>query len=133
MHLTHFSFLTDGLPGEMGTLIQLGDLEADMAGIKGYYRRDGSEVRALAASRHLDYVVVLAYEPGDNTVEALFLDVRNGYPYGSIEVVREGRGVRNFWGGPVRKPQRLNRATYRLAKSLKPELDQMVEGLLVTQ
>ncbi|OUS39165.1 hypothetical protein A9Q94_00300 [Rhodobacterales bacterium 56_14_T64] len=117
------------LPEAFGAVVHLGPLEAQMIGQYGYSRVDQKEIRQLAASRHLDYVMVLSFDPGKNSAEALFLDVRNGYPYASVDAKPPGRGKTNFWGNNLGNQSRLNSATYRLARHLKPELEAMVAGL----
>lgn len=111
-----------------GTIVQLGQLEARMAGAS--YRTDQYDIRQLAASRHLQYVLLISYNPGQNSAEALFLDVQNGYPYASIEIVVPGRGITNFWGGRPRNQNRINAATLRAARKLAPEIATMFEGLI---
>jgi len=119
----------EDMPDSLGAFVHLGPLEAQMADVDGYGSLDQLEIRQLAASRHLDYVMVLSFDPGKNSAEALFLDVRNGYPYASIEAKPPGRGRTNFWGNRLNNQNRLNNATYRLARHLKPELDAMAIGL----
>jgi len=119
----------EDMPDSLGTLVHLGPLEAQMANVSQYRGLDQMEIRQLAASRHLDYVMVLSFDPGKNSAEALFLDVRNGYPYASIEANPPGRGRKNFWGNHLNNQGRLNSATYRLAVHLKPELEAMAAGL----
>jgi len=120
---------TAGLPEGIGSITQLGPLEAQLSDSRGYSRMDQKRIRQLAASRHLDLVLIVSLEPGNNTAEALVIDVRSGYPYASIETSAEGRGIRNFWGGRVRNQGRLKRATFRLAQKLKPELEVMAGRL----
>lgn len=119
----------EDLPETLGTVVHLGPLEAQMIGLYGHSRVDQKEIRQLAASRHLDYVMVLSFDPGKNSAEALFLDVRNGYPYASVDAKPSGRGRTNIWGNNISNQSRLNSATYRLAQHLKPELEAMVAGL----
>ena len=119
----------EGLPDTLGALVHLGPLEAQMAELDRYGRLGQKEIRQLAASRHLDYVMVLSFDPGKNSAEALFLDVRNGYPYASIEANLPGRGKTNFCGNQLNNQNRLNSSTYRLARHLKPELAEMAAGL----
>ncbi len=121
-----FAEMLSRVPGEV---VQLGALEARMSGIPDYRTLDQNDIRTLAVSRHLDYVLVLSYDPGQNSAEALFLDVRSGYPYASIETAAQGRGSANFWGGPVRNQYRLGVITLRLARHLAPELEAMLTGL----
>jgi hypothetical protein len=115
----------EDMPDALGAFVHLGPLEAQMADVDRYGRLDQMEIRQLAASRHLDYVLILSFDPGKNSAEALFLDVRNGYPYASIEANPPGRGRKNFWGNRLNNQSRLNNATYRLAVHLKPELEEM--------
>ncbi len=110
-------------------IVQLGALESRMS--NGHQRHPSADyIRNLAASRHLDYVLIISYDPGQNTAEALFLDTRTGYPYASVEVAPPGRGRHNFWGGHLRSDARIRTATLRLARALAPDIDAMVTGLL---
>ncbi len=111
-----------------GTIIQLGPLEARMSGLR--YRADLGEIRELAASRHLKYVLIISYDPGRNSAEALFLDVQSGYPYASIEAAAPGRSRTNFWGGPLHNQNRINASTLRLARTLAPDIEALFEGLI---
>lgn len=122
----------EDMPDSLGTLVHLGPLEAQMAELNRYGSLGQMEIRQLAASRHLDYVMVLSFDPGKNSAEALFLDVRNGYPYASIEANPPGRGRKNFWGNRLNNQSRLNNATYRLAVHLKPELEMMATWLFTS-
>ena len=112
-----------------GNIVQLGPLEARMSGVS-QYRVDLDDIRHLAASRHLDYVLIISYLPGKNSAEALFIDVQNGYPYASIENIASGHGRRNFWGGNLRDQNRINAATLRLARNLVSDMNTMVDGLI---
>ena len=112
-----------------GSVVQLGPLEMRMLDIHRY-RVDQFDIRKLAASRHLDYVLIISYDPGRNSAEALFLDVKSGYPYASIETIASGRGARNFWGGPLRNQNRINAATLRLARHIAPDIETLLEGLV---
>ncbi|MCL6282692.1 hypothetical protein M3P21_04035 [Ruegeria sp. 2012CJ41-6] len=120
----------EGLPDALGKLVHLGPLEAQLAKLQRFARLDQAGIRQLAASRHLSYVLVLSFDPGKNTAEALFLDVGTGYPYASIETDVPGRGRTNFWGGRLRNQNRLDRATHELARNLKPKLEALAAALI---
>jgi len=111
-------------------IIQLGPLEARMSNNRNNYRFDQDRIRQLAASRHLDYVLIISYDPGQNTAEALFMDVRSGYPYASAETAAQGRGPTSFWGGRLHNQNRINTATLRLAGALAPKIEIMFKGLI---
>ena len=115
------------VPGEV---VLLGALEARMAISRNHYRFSQDRIRQLAASRHLDYVLIISYDPSQNTAETLFMDVRSGYPYASTEIAAQGRGLTNFWGGIPHNQNRINAATLRLARALVPEIEAMLEGLI---
>ena len=114
-----------------GPLSHLGPLDAEMFGLNTnrWNRLDQNDIRQLAASRHLDYVLIIAYNPSQNTAEALFMDVRSGYPYASAETAAQGHGSRNFWGGPLRNQSRIDASTLRLARKLAPEIAVMIDAL----
>ena len=118
------------LPEDLGTLTQLGRLETALSRTPDLRITNVNAMRRLAASRHLDYLLVVSLDPYQNTAEALFLDVRTGYPHGSIEVSGPGRGVTGFFGYRPTNPNKINRATRRLARALKPQLDMLADDLL---
>lgn len=120
------------LPAGLGEMTQLGPLDARITLNEQHPRSTQKNIRKLAASRHLDYVLVLSFHPGNNTAEALMLDVRTGYPYASTEAAVTGSGIRNFWGNEVRNSTRVNRTTLRLTKALTPKLHQLAQQLIVT-
>ena len=128
---TERAAFADTLAKVPGTITHLGPLDAEMFGINvnNWNRLDQHDIRQLAASRHLDYVLIISYDPGQNTAEALFMDVRNGYPYASAETAAQGQGSRNFWGGPLRNQSRINTTTLRLARKLAPEIEAMIDVL----
>ncbi|NOR61657.1 MAG: hypothetical protein GQ535_04070 [Rhodobacteraceae bacterium] len=113
-----------------GEIVLLSALEARMSNNRNHFRFDQDRIRHLAASRHLDYVLIISYDPSQNTAEALFMDVRSGYPYASAETAPQGRGPRSFWGGRLHNQNRINTATLRLARALAPKIEAMLEGLI---
>lgn len=123
------TLLAKDLPKGLGTIVPLGPLEAQLQDVP--YRTPRIDaLRLLGAARHLDMILVIDHDPGENTSEALLIDVANGYPYASIEARAEGSGRRGFWGGRINNPARLDRATLRLAGALKPNLDKAASRLL---
>jgi len=124
------ALFADTLSQVPGEVVQLGVLDAQMSERENYYRVDRGKIRQLAVSRHLDYVLIISYDPGQNTAEALFMDVRSGYPYASAEVALDGPGRTNFWGGNLRNQNRINAATLRLARQLAPKIKNMLKGLI---
>lgn len=116
----------ESLSGDLGSITQLGSLEAQTAG----FDSGDKPFRQLAASRHLDHVLIISLNPQSGTAEALFLDVRTGYPYASIELTGDGRSHSNAFGGRIRNQNRLNRATLKLAQTLQPALEEMAEQLI---
>lgn len=123
------ALFTEALDGRdnWGEFVMLGPLEAQLNRIPAMGARP-LEYRRLGASRHLDYILFLAYDPTRNSAEALFMDVRSGYPYASIEADVPGSGATNFWGNRLRNPARIDRESLRLARALAPELSGMFAG-----
>lgn len=94
-----------------------------------YQQNPVGALRQAAAAQHADYLLVVSLDPTRNTAEALFVDVRSGYPYASVSADVPGTGIRNFWGGPSRSPARIARRANVMARALAPQLAQMFEGL----
>ena len=116
---------------EMGEMVMLSATAMAISDGQRYIGPErASHLRRHAASRHADYLLVIALDPSRNTAEALFLDVRNGYPYATVSADVPGQGGTNFWGNPMRDPARIERHADRLARALAPELAQMFMGLV---
>lgn len=122
--------LTADVPDGFGTIVALGALEARLAGGERYFQARTEDIRRLAASRHLDYVVVMNLDPYTNTGEALFLDVRTGYPHASVEVRAPGRVRSNLFGGRAISQNRRDRSKRDVIRALKPQLEQAVVQLM---
>lgn len=122
--------LISSLPDALGEVTQIGALEAALTSHTRLYSSDTKRIREIAAARHLDYVLIVSLDPHVNTAEAVFMDVRTGYLHGSIETSGKGRGITNTFGYRPENPNKINRATFRLTKVLKPELDALGDRLL---
>jgi hypothetical protein len=119
-----------------------------------------NDIRRTAARQHLDYVLV--YEIGARSTEtdtpfaladvtliggallptrnikvagignALFLDVRNGYPYGTAQVAEDLSGLARSFGTERRREALQDRATLKVFKALVPEVQAMLVALQAT-
>jgi hypothetical protein len=115
------------------------------------------DIRRTAARQHLDYVLI--YEIGVRSSErdtafaladvtliggallptrnikvaglgnALFLDVRNGYPYGTAQVAEDLSGLARSFGTDRRRAALQDRATLKVFKALVPEVQAMLVAL----
>jgi hypothetical protein len=115
------------------------------------------DIRKTAARQHLDYVLI--YEIGarssvtdtpfalaDVTLiggaflptrnirvagvgQALFLDVRSGYPYGTAQVAEDLSGMGRSFGQDRRQEQLRDRATAKVFAALVPEVEAMLDKL----
>ena len=116
-----------------------------------------SHIRRAAARQHLDYVLI--YEIGarsrredtpfalaDVTLiggmmlptrnikvqgvgQALFVDVRNGYPYGTAQVAEDLSGLGRSWVSDRRAQALRERAVLKVAGALLPEVEAMLADL----
>jgi hypothetical protein len=119
------------------------------------------DIRRTAARQHLDYVLI--YEIGARSREtdtpfaladvtliggaflptrnirvagvgqALFLDVRNGYPYATAQVAEDLSGLGRSFGQDRRAAQLRERATDRVFAALVPEVEAMLDELMARQ
>jgi hypothetical protein len=118
------------------------------------------DIRRTAARQHLDYVLV--YEIGARSTEtdtpfaladvtliggallptrnikvaglgnAIFLDVRTGYPYGTAQVAEDLSGLARSFGTERRRAALQDRATLKVFKALVPEVQAMLVALQAT-
>lgn len=124
--------VSDGLLPEVpvasiGEIVPLSPLTFGLTGThhSRYRNPQIDNFREIAASRHVDYLLVVALNPARNTAEAVLVDVRTGYPYASASADVPGNGRRNFWGNPSRNQAVLDREGDRLAEALAPDLAEM--------
>jgi hypothetical protein len=117
-------------------------------------------IRRTAARQHLDYILV--YEIGARSSEtdtpfaladvtliggallptrnikvagvgnAIFLDVRTGYPYGTAQVAEDLSGLARSFGTDRRAAALQDRATLKVFKALVPEVQAMLVALQAT-
>ena len=115
------------------------------------------DIRLAAARQHLDYVIV--YEVGarsrtgntpfalaDVTLvggmllptrkievagigAAMFLDVRNGYPYGTAQVAADLSGFARTFQSGARREELRERATLKVTEVLVPDIEKMLAEL----
>jgi hypothetical protein len=143
---------------QMGSFVQVSPLIASMVDDGG--TDVIKDIRRTAARQHLDYV--LAYEIGASSSErdtpfaladitliggallptrnikvmgqgsAIFLDVRNGYPYGTAQVAEDLSGLARSFGTDRRAAALQDRATLKVFKALVPEVQAMLVALQAT-
>lgn len=117
------------------------------------------DIRKTAARQHLDYVLI--YEIGARSHErdtvfaladvtliggaflptrnikvagvgqAIFLDVRTGYPYGTAQTAVDLSGLGRSFGGNRREEQLREKATDRVFAALVPDVEAMFGKLMV--
>lgn len=116
-----------------------------------------NQIRRTSARQHLDYVLI--YEIGARTRrtdtpfaladvtliggaflptrnvkvagigQAMLIDVRNGYPYGTAAVTKDISGLARSFGTRRREAELRDRATLKVAQSLIPDVEQMLTKL----
>jgi hypothetical protein len=116
------------------------------------------DIRKTAARQHLDYVLI--YEIGARASErdtvfaladvtliggallptrnikvagvgqAIFLDVRTGYPYGTAQAAADLSGLGRSFGGDRREAQLRDKATDKVFVALVPEVEEMFTKLI---
>ncbi|SFI94750.1 hypothetical protein [Jannaschia pohangensis] len=117
-------------------------------------------LRRTAARQHLDYILVYelgarSSTPGitpfaladvtlvgglllptrttqaTGTGAAAFIDVRNGYPYGTVSTTEDLSGLARTFGADSASARLRDRATNRVARALLPEVEEMLNLLAV--
>ena len=67
----------------------------------------------------------------DGRAEALLLDVRNAYPYGTASAVADLSMLHTSWGSNLRQEQMQNEAVLQVVSKLVPEVEEMMAGLVM--
>ena len=110
-----------------GEFVPLSPLVADLVGAST--RNFGlQEARAMGARQHLDYILLVDVTGSGGVAEAAFVDVRNGYPYATVQAALAGAEDPGY-GWSRRSQRRADQARLELTQVLMPEVSAMLTGL----
>lgn len=93
------------------------------------------EVKLVEAARQqgYNYLLVVWMDPATGSADVILLDVGSGGKMATTQAVAPSGGQHGFWGGEIRNPARLERATLKIAKATVPKVEELLRGIVERQ
>ncbi|WP_395540717.1 hypothetical protein [Neotabrizicola sp. sgz301269] len=100
--------------------------------LEGWRISEGKLIEA-ARRQNYNYLLVVWMEPATGSADVILLDVGSGGKMATAQAVAPSGGQHGFWGGEIRNPARLERATLKIAKATVPEVEELLRGIVERQ
>jgi hypothetical protein len=71
--------------------------------------------------------------PATGSADVALLHIGSGGVMATARAVSPNGGRRGFWGGQIRNPARLERATLKIAQTIAPVVEEMLRGAATRQ
>lgn len=82
-----------------------------------------------AREQRYNYLLLVRMDPALGTADIVLFDTGSGAVMATAQAISPDGGRRGFWGGRIRNPNRLERATLRIAEAAVPVVDELLEGV----
>lgn len=81
-----------------------------------------------AREQRYNYLLLVRMYPATGSADVELIHVGSGGVMATAQAVSPTGGQRSFWGGQIRNPARLERATLRIAQATAPVVEEMLRG-----
>ncbi len=81
-----------------------------------------------ARAQGYNYLLSVRMFPGAGSADVSLLHVGSGGVMATAQAVSASGGQHGFWGGQIRNPARLERATLKIAQATAPIVEEMLRG-----
>ncbi|GFE51927.1 hypothetical protein So717_36800 [Roseobacter cerasinus] len=86
-----------------------------------------------AREQRFNYVLLVRMYPSTGAADVMLLHAGSGGVMATATAVSPSGGQRGFWGGQIRNPARLERATLKIAKAAMPLVEDTLRGATMRQ
>jgi hypothetical protein len=86
-----------------------------------------------ARAQRFNYLILVKMNPSTGSADIVLYDVGSGGVMVTMQAISPDGGQRGFWGGRIRKPARLERATLKIAKAAVPAVEEVLRGVAKRQ
>ncbi len=93
----------------------------------------GSNMIETARAQRFNYLILVQMHPSTGSADVVLYDVGSGGVMVTMQAVSPDGGQRGFWGGHIRNPARLERATLRIAQAAVPAVEEVLRGVAKRQ
>ncbi len=94
---------------------------------------DRNRLVEAAREQRYDYLLLVRMYPAHGSAEIVLFHTGSGGVMATAQAVSPDGGQRGFWGGQIRNPRRLDRATSRISKAAAPVVDDLLAGVAERQ
>ena len=105
-------------------------LVAGETGLRHQYR---SNLIETAREQRYRYLILVRMDPSSGSADVSLLHTGSGGVMATVQASASTGGQRGFWGGRIRNPGRLDRATLKIAKATAPKVEDMLRGAALRQ
>jgi len=86
-----------------------------------------------ARAQRFNYLILVQMHPSTGSADVVLYDVGSGGVMVTTQAISPVGGKRGFWGGEIRKPARLERATLQIAQVAIPAVEEVLRGVAERQ
>ncbi|MEO9648554.1 MAG: hypothetical protein ABJ360_20750 [Roseobacter sp.] len=99
-----------------------------LVGRKRYNRYNQKNLIETARTQRYKYLLLVRMYPSTGSSDATIVHVGSGGVMATVQTISPEGGQRGFWGGRINNPRRLDRATFKIAKTTIPAVEDMLRG-----
>lgn len=111
----------------------LGSFATLVAGDANYRYSNRNSLVHTAREQRYTYLLLVRMYPATGSADIALLHTGSGGVMATARAVSPNGGQRGFWGGQIRNPSRLERATLNIAKATVPVVEEMLRGVSTRQ
>lgn len=86
-----------------------------------------------AREQRYDYLLLVKMDPATGSADVSLIHTGSGGVMATVQTVSPDGGQRGFWGGRIKNPARLDRATLKIARATAPSVEEMLRGAVERQ
>ncbi len=111
----------------------LGSFAPLVIGDANYRYSNRNSLVKTAREQRYNYLLLVRMYPETGSADIALVHVGSGGVMATAQAVSPSGGQRGFWGGRIRNPTRLERATLKIAQATAPVVEEMLLGAATRQ
>lgn len=111
----------------------LGSFAPLVAGVPLRMRGSRTNLIETAREQRYNYLILVQMYPSTGSADVVLYHVGSGGVMATVQAISHLGGMRGFWGGQIRNPARLERATLAIAQAAVPSVEDMLRAAALRQ
>ncbi len=112
---------------------RFGSFSPLVVGDYGYRSGDTGYLVDRAREQRYDYVLLVRMRPASGSADIVLVHAGSGGVMATAQAISPDGGQRGFWGGEIRNPRKLDRATLKIAQEAVPAVEELLRGMVERQ